>query len=185
MALLLAAAVPASEGQTHSKSEDHAVLWKLVNFVLLAGAFGYLMRTKGRVFFAARSKQIFHDLEESARLSREAEARYAEIGFRLASLSTHVEALREQAREESAAEAQRARQEIERDLKRIRMQAEQEIGAAAKAARQQLRAYTAELAVGLAEKKIRERLTPDSEALLLEGTLQDLEQRATAREARA
>jgi F-type H+-transporting ATPase subunit b len=171
---LVASAAPAREAEAH---QDHTLLWKVVDFVILAGALGYFVRKKGGAFFAARTEGIRRGLEEAARMHEEAQARYAEMERRLANIGAEIESLRAQARQESGAEGERARREAERDIGGIQARAEQEIATAVKAARQQLRVYAAELAVSLAERKIRERLTPESESALLGVMLQDLEGR--------
>jgi F0F1-type ATP synthase membrane subunit b/b' len=173
---LVAAAAPAHE----EAAEGRALLWKVVNFAILAGALGYFVRKKGGAFFAARTEGIRRGLEEAARLHDEAQARYAEMERRLANIGAEIESLRARASEESGAEGERARAESQSDMRRIQARAEQEIAAAAKAAQQQLRVYSAELALSLAEGKIRERLTPECESELVGFMLKDLEARTGA-----
>lgn len=172
-------------GQAEAHGEHGAAnldFFKWINFAILAGIIGYFAYKKGGAFFAGRTAMIRRDLEESARMKQEAEARYAEVERRLAALATEVEALRAQARAESASESDRVREETSRQMAKLRAQAEQEIVAAGNAARQQLRAYAAELAIGLAEQKIRTRLTPEADAGLIAAAAADLDRRA-AREA--
>jgi F0F1-type ATP synthase membrane subunit b/b' len=57
---------------------------------------------------------------------------------------------------------------------KIAQAAEQEIATAAKAARRELQRYSAELAVGLAEKRIRESISPDAEQRMLRSFVNDL-----------
>jgi F0F1-type ATP synthase membrane subunit b/b' len=186
-ALLVAVSLPAAEQARNQAegSEDHLLPWKVANFALLAGALGYVIYKKGGPFFAARTVSIRWALDDAARASREAQERYAEVERRLASLGAEVENLKTKAREESGAEGERLRAESERAFQKIREQVEQEIAAAAKAARHELRVYAADLAVSLAERRIRERLTPDSESALLGAMLQDLDRRSNAQAARA
>lgn len=185
-ALLLAVALPAAgEAKNHAEGESDRLLpWKVANFVLLAGALGYVIYRKGGPFFAARTASIRRGLEDAARANREAQERYAEVERRLAGLGVQIETLKTMAREESGAESERLRADSERALQKIRLQTEQDIASAAKAARQELRAYAADLAVSLAERRIRERLTPDSENALLGAMLQDLDRRSDAQAAR-
>jgi F-type H+-transporting ATPase subunit b len=159
---------------------DRTTLWKTANFILLAALLGYLAYKRGGAFFASRSAEVRRNLEDAAQLKQEAEARYAEIERRLANLAQEIEELRARARQESAAEGERLRQESERAFEKIQAQAEQEIAAAGKAARQELRAYAAGLAVDLAARKIRDRLTPDSEQALVQAMLRDLGRRPAA-----
>ena len=182
--LLIAVSLTAAEKAKSEGESDRLLLWKVANFALLAGALGYVIYKKGGPFFAARTESVRRDLEESARANREAQARYAEVELRLANLGAEIENLKTQARAESGAEGERMRAESERAFQKIRLQMEQDIASAAKAARQELRVYAAELAVGLAERRIRERLTPDSETALLGAMLKDLDRRSGGPEAR-
>lgn len=183
--LLLAAAAPAWAEEAHGEAAGgHELLWKLANFAILAGVLGYFVRKKGGAFFAARTEGIRRGMEEDARMHEDAQARYGEMERRLANIGVEIESLRAQARQESGAEGERVRAEEARDIKGIQERAEQEIAVAGKAARQQLRVDTAELAVSLAETKIRERLTPESESALLGDMLKDLEARTGAPGAR-
>ena len=171
-------------GHGGAGDSGNEILWKVANFAVLAGALGYFISKKASGFFASRTADIRRGIEEAWRLRKDAEARYAEIEQRLANIGAEIDGVRKQAGEESAAEGERVRAETGRDMKKIQVQAEQEITAAAKAARQELRAYAAGLAIELAEKKIREQLTPDSDNVLVEAMLHDLDQRANAPAAR-
>jgi F-type H+-transporting ATPase subunit b len=177
--VLLVAATPAwAKEKEDAAAELRTLLWKSANFIILAAALGYVIRKKGGPFFAARTASIRRGLDEAARMRKEAEARYAETEQRLANIGAEIEGLRERARKEAAAEGERTRQELQRDIAAIQARTEHEIESATKAARQQLRAYSAELALGLAEGKIRERMTPETEGALVGAMVRDLEARA-------
>jgi F-type H+-transporting ATPase subunit b len=178
LGIVAPAAMAAGHGGTGESGNE--LLWNAVNFAVLAGALGYFILKKAGAFFASRNAEIRRGIEEAWRLRKDAEARYAEIEQRLGNIGADIDNLRKQAGEESAAEGDRVRAETERDMKKIQAQAEQQIAAAGKAARQELRAYAAGLAIELAEKKIRERLTPDSDNALVDAMLHDLDQRANA-----
>lgn len=180
IALLLAMSAAAESAHQSEAGADSELLWKVANFVLLAGLIGYFIKKKAGGFFASRTEEIRRGLEESARLSKDAGARYAEMEQRLANIGVEIDGLRTQARQEFDAERERVRTEIERDLKNVQAQAEQEISAAVKVAGKELRAYAAGVAVDLAARKVRERLTPDAENALVIGMLKDLEQRPGA-----
>ena len=55
------------------------------------------------------------------------------------------------------------------------MVTEQEIAAAGKTARVELKQYAAELAVGLAEQKLKARMTPDTQDGLVRGFVRDID----------
>jgi F-type H+-transporting ATPase subunit b len=183
------AAQPSEEGASgaahHSEGGDPELPWKVANFVVLAGGLGYLIYKKAGGFFLSRTAEIRQGLEDAARLKAEAEARYAAMEQRLAQLGAQVESLRAQAGQESKAEAERVRQETEREIAKVQAQSSQDIESAAKTARNELRAYAASLAVSLAERKIREQLTPDSDNTLLHAMLNDFDGRGGAPSVRA
>lgn len=143
-------------------------VWVWANFFLLGGGLGYLAAKQGGPFFKQRGEQIRKGIEEASRLKTDAEARAAAIEKRLASLAADIEQLRQQGAREMAAESERIASESRQAAARIRADAEQEIAAAAKSARRQLRIYAADLALQLAEEKIRAELTAESDAGLLQ-----------------
>lgn len=156
---------------THQEQAGHhgpdLTPWKIANFVLLLIGLGYLIRKKGGPFLAGRSREIRKGIEEAARMKAEAEARAAEIDRKMAALGAEIEELRRAAREEMAAEQERLREETRQQIAKIQSHAEQEIASAGKAARQQLKEHAAELAIKLAEQKIRVRMTAEAQDRLL------------------
>jgi F-type H+-transporting ATPase subunit b len=168
------------EAKEHGKSEGHGEghgnleIWKWANFLLLAGGLGYLIGKNAGPFFATRSQQIRKDMAEAEEMRRQAEARAAEVDRRLANLQTEIEALRLDAQQQQAAEAERVRKHTVDDIAKIQQNSEQEIAAAGKAARTELKRYSAELALELAERRLRSGITPDAQDALVTSFVQDL-----------
>jgi F-type H+-transporting ATPase subunit b len=169
---LAAGMVFAAEG--HEGGESSLELWKWANFLLLAAGLGYLMVKGLPPIFAERSRAILKDMEESQKTRQDAEARAAEVDRRLAGLEAEIASLRASSKRESEAETQRIAAHTVGEIAKVQANSEREIAAAAKAARADLKRYTAELAVGLAEKKIRDRMTPGTEDGLVRGFVRDL-----------
>ena len=80
--------------------------------------------------------------------------------------------MRNQADQEFTIEEQRIKQAAAEDAKRVVELAELEIASAAKAARRDLKAFAAELAVSLAEKKIQ--IDPQTDQRLVSTFVSDL-----------
>jgi F-type H+-transporting ATPase subunit b len=185
-ALLLGlAAVPrvmaqekAATGETKSE-EGNLGPWKWANFLLLAGGLGYLAGKHGGPFFAARSKSIRKDMIEAAETRQDAETRAAAVERRIANLESEIAALRAEAQREEQSETERIAQHSAAEMAKLQAHAEQEIASAAKAARMDLKRYSADLAIQLAEQKIRARLTPDGQDALVRGFVRDLEPSAS------
>jgi F-type H+-transporting ATPase subunit b len=153
---------------------SHLELWKWANFLVLAGGIGYLVKKNAGPFFDSRSKKISQSMTEAAALRKDAEARAAEVDRRLANLQVDIAVLREESRKEAEAQTQRVQQQALADIARVETTAQQEIEAAGKAARLELKRYTGELALSLAEHKIRERMTPETQDTLVRNFVRGL-----------
>ena len=170
-ALLLAGsfhALPAQEGKSaaaeHEEAkEDDMLGWKWANFAVLVAGLGYLVVKIGGPYFEARTAGIRHGLDEADKARQQADARVAEVNAKLANLGAEIEQLKAALHAEQERHAAYLRGEAAAELARIQTQGEQQIDALTKASRQDLKAYSAQLAIGLAEQKIRARLTPDVE----------------------
>ena len=156
------------------KEEGSLQIWKWANFLVLAGALGYLIGKKGGPFFAARSVKIRKDMVEAGEVRTEAETRAAEVDRRLANLEAEIAALRAASGKEEEAEAGRVGRHTAAEIAKTQANAEREIAAAGKAARMELKRYCADLAVGLAEQKVRARMTPETQDALVRGFVRDL-----------
>jgi F-type H+-transporting ATPase subunit b len=148
--------------------------WKWANFAILAVGLGYLISKHAPAFFQQRSKEIQQGIQEATQAKQEAEARAAEIDRRLAGLDSEIEKLRAGARAEIAAEGERIGHETEGRLQRIQTQSAQEIEMMSRGARDELRKYAAQLALDLAQQRIRSRMTKDVDDGLVNAFLQDL-----------
>ncbi len=127
----------------------------LTNFVVVALVILWAARKFLPGAFRARTAAIQKAMQEAQKASEEARRRLAEIESRLRKLDSEIDAIREAAQKEGAAEEARIQAAAEDDARKMVAAAEQEIAAAAKAARRQLTAYAADLAVALAQKQIR------------------------------
>lgn len=154
---------------------DPWIYWKWANFAILVVALGYLIGKYAPPFFRNRTSEIQKGIADAARLRQEAEARAAHMEQRLATLASEVERLKQEARAEMTTEGDRIRNETGQHLARVQLHAEQEIGAAAKAARRDVKAFAAQLAVELAEQRIRARLSADVQNTLVERFVRALE----------
>jgi F-type H+-transporting ATPase subunit b len=153
----------------HAGEEEHGSLegWKWANFLVLAGVLGYVIGKNAGPFFSARTLEIRRGMMEAEEMRAQADKRLASVTAMLANLQSDVEGLRREAREEGNAEAERMRQSAAAEMAKIQARAQQEIAAAAKAARLELKRHAAELAVSLAERRVRERITAQDQDRLV------------------
>jgi F-type H+-transporting ATPase subunit b len=141
----------------HTGLTNDQAYWVCIglNFAVIFFAIAWLMRKMLPGYFNGRTATIQKGIEEARKMSEDARRRLAEVEGRLSRLDTEIAGMRKEADENAKAEEQRLRAAGEEERRRIVASAEQEIEMAANAARRELKAYVAELAVQLAEKKIR------------------------------
>jgi F-type H+-transporting ATPase subunit b len=165
-------------GEGHAEAPmPNEIWWKWANFAILFGLLGWLISKNAGPFFRARSQQITAGIAESTRAREEAEARAAEIERKVSNLSVAVEQLRRQSHDEIAREGERVRTETEAQIRKVQHQAQAEIQAAARHASHELKAYSAQLAMQLAEQQIRDRMTPDKQQWIASSFVQELRQK--------
>lgn len=166
-----------------SAAGEPSMVWDIANFVILAAVLGYLIKKSVPPMFRRQSEEIQGALAEAAKIKHEAAAFASSIEMRLANLQRELDGLREAAHAEMSAEGERIRQETARHLDRVREQSSQEIALMTRGAKDELRKYAAELAVGLAQERIRSRMNPALQEKLVGSFLADLDRRATSRSA--
>jgi F-type H+-transporting ATPase subunit b len=141
----------------HTGLSNNAAYWLcvLLNFAIVFFSLAFLLRKKLPGVFRSRTALIQQRLEEARKTSEEARRRLNEVEGRLARLDVEITDMRREADENAQAEEKRVLAGVADECRRIMESAEQEIAMAANAARRDLKAYAAELAVVLAEKKIK------------------------------
>ena len=169
----------AVEAAGEDEAEEPSIMWKWINFAILAGGLGYLMAKILPTVFANRTAEIQKNITEAQQTKREAEARAAQMEARLKALSADIETFRTQAAAEMQQEGERIRQDTVAQIKKVEQQAGQEIEAAGKTATRELRRYSAELALKLAEDRVRARMDAASESTLVDRFVKDLERQGS------
>lgn len=167
----------AEEGENLAETGEVAPVWRWINFGLLAVGLGYVMGRYLPPVFRSRTTEIQKDIAEARRIKQDAEQRAADMEARMRALGTEIDAFKEQAGQEMRQEGERIRTETATQIGRVEAQTAAEIEAATKHAQRELRQYSAELALKLAEERLRSRLDAAGQAALVDGFLTDLEQR--------
>ena len=152
------AATPAAgHGEAKHEEGDPMMIWKIINFGLLAAGLGYLASQHLPVFFAGRTAEIQKDLAEARQLKTQSDAKAAAMEQRMAKLGVEIETLRSQGKAQIAAEGDRIRKETELALTKLQASAAGEIESMTKAAKHELKNYSVQLAMDMATEKIRAR----------------------------
>lgn len=159
----------------------NVLLWQVLNFAILAGLLGWMAVKYGGPMLTARSTEIREGLAAGEKAQAEAESRGAQVQAKLANLEKEIAVMRASAKEEREREADRIRRETQAEISRIHLQAEHEVESSGKQARMEVQRAAAKMAIDLAEKKVRSRMSPELQALLLDGFLTNLPFHGAAR----
>jgi len=173
----------AKHGEAHAEGESpmpNEIWWKWANFALLAGGLGFFISKHAGPFFRARTEGIQKGIQDAATVRAEAEARAAQIESKISNLSGEIENLKATSKAEIASEGARMQAETQAQIAKIQAQAEIQIASAAKSASLDLKVYSAQLAVELAEKQIREKLDTTAQENLASAFVNDLRHEKSA-----
>ena len=180
MLLLLATlmvALPAM-GSEDSDSASTEYLFKWINFVTVFAPAIYFGRKPLKAAFDAMRDEIRSDIVTSQQQKSEAEARIAEVESKLARLGEETGRLRTEAKTEMTAQFNRIREGTKQEAERIAQISKIEVESSRRAAGIELRAFSARLAVQLAEERLRKKLTPAIHAKLFKSFVADLAERS-------
>ena len=162
--------------EAHGADEAHApnphatrdMIAKVLNFALLVAALVYFLKSPIAAHIATRISQVRHDLVTAADLKKTASAQLAEIQQKMAALPGELEALRRQGAEDVKAERQRISQAAETERVRLLEQTRREIDMRLRVAKRELTEHAAQLAVQVAEQRIKRQITPDDQIRLVD-----------------
>lgn len=167
------AATPQGE-QAHAEAgAEHAegimpTVWKLLNFAILVGVLVYFLKSPLVAHLASRISQIRQDLVAAADLKKTATEKLAEIEQKMAALPGELDALRRQGAEDVKAERERIAKAAETERVRLLDQTRREIDMRLRVAKRELTEHAAQLAVQVAEQRIKRVITPDDQMRLVD-----------------
>jgi F-type H+-transporting ATPase subunit b len=138
----------------HLSIERTAVIYEIVNFLIIVLAVGIpLLRWLPR-YLRNRNETLRNDIEKARKVTDDANSRLSAVEAKLASLGDEIQKFRAEVEAESLADEKRIKASIGEESARIVEAAEQEIGQAAAQARRGLRSYAADLAIDQAANKL-------------------------------
>ena len=136
--------------------QESELKWHIINSAIFAACLGFAIWKLAPAFFNARSADIQKAIKDATGLKMQADFRYSEIDRKMATLPEEVKRMREQSRIEMEREHERRRQESAEELEHINKNITAEIQALRSEATDQIRQRTAQLALRLAERQLRD-----------------------------
>jgi F-type H+-transporting ATPase subunit b len=150
------AAAPHEEGPLQT-------VFKWLNFAVLFGGLGYLLRKPMGEFFTQRRNDIAEGLQRAQDAQAAAHARMDEIEQRLASVSAEVAALRSEAEKEALSERDKIVGEAKREVDRVIERSRQEIDRVARGIEREIKEKVADLVIDRAANTLRTEMTQDDQ----------------------
>jgi F-type H+-transporting ATPase subunit b len=180
LTLVLLALLPADVLAAEAEHEGILpTIARLFNFAILAGVLVYFLRRPIQEYLATRSNQIRQDLVTAADMRRTATAQLEEIQRKLAALPAELEALRTRGAEDIAAEQARIGETAKAERERLLEQTRREIQMRLRVARRELTEHAAQLAVQVAEQRIKRNITSEDQLRLLDRYASQVAERTT------
>jgi F-type H+-transporting ATPase subunit b len=171
-AILLLAVVFASD--LHAASDAAAeggllsMFAKLLNFAILVGTLVYFLKTPLASYLVSRGTRIRQDLVTAAEMKATAAARLADIERNMRALPGELESLKARGAEDAKAERTRITQAAAAERDRLLDQTRREIDTRLRIAKRELTAHVADLAVGVARKRIEQSITSEDQLRLVD-----------------
>lgn len=159
----------------HHEESPLAIVWKWGNFLILFGGLGWYLRKPLREFLDSRSKAIEEGLSSGRKAEEEALKKLSEIEARLAHLDEEIKDLKGRALAEAEEEKAQILASARAEADKILDMARREIEGLKKSARLELKSHVAELAVKLAEERLKTSLTPEQNRKMVQQFLQTLD----------
>lgn len=151
-------------------------LWKFVNLFIFVSVMVYILVRWARLgeAFRTRREGIKRELEK-ARTERDAAlAKLKEVEDRLTGLNDQLANIRERSQQEAAEERERISRSTQDEISKLTAQAQRDIENAAKAAKSELRRFTAEQSVRMAEELIKREMRPEDDVRLIGRNIEEM-----------
>ena len=174
--LLFTVSAFAQEGGEAPQSLFKAYFWPIINFLVLVFLLVYAMKKADiKGYFKKRTELIEQSLKEAREAKELAQKALAQVEERLRVKDTEIEEIIASARVSGEKEKVRLVEEGAKLQEKILEQAKTNIDFEVKQAKSAIKKEAAELAMELAEKKLKEKLTKEEQLKLLEESVAKIE----------
>ncbi len=150
-------------------------IWPVINFALIVAVLIVFLRKPLQLFFKQRTEAIERSLREAREAKEIAEKALKEVEERLKLKDEEIKRIIDASRETGESERERLVEEGKAMSRRIKEQAEDNIAFELKRAKDEIKAEAVEIAVELAEKKLKDRLSKEQQLKLFEDAIKRLD----------
>jgi F-type H+-transporting ATPase subunit b len=151
------------------------LVWRVLNLAILFAILYAFARKPLQAYFAERRDRIESDVQEAARLRKEAEERYAKWQRQLIDLDAELEKIRNTSAERAEAERRHILADATAAAERIKNDAQTAVEQELRRAREELREEAADLAIALAGESLRGHVTDADRDRLVDEFIDEIE----------
>lgn len=150
----------------------------IVDFVVMVAALWWFARKPARRFLEQRHEAAKAEMEEAMRLRAASQERFDRYEALLKGLDREIEAIRDQFRRDGEAQRGRIIEAARKEGERIRRDAETQLRRETAMLRQEIEREIIHTTLGLAEQRLRDRMTPEAHRGMVRDFVADLESRS-------
>jgi F-type H+-transporting ATPase subunit b len=158
----------------HHGGSPWSLVFKWINFVILFGGLGWKLRKPLLDFLDSRRSGIEEGLSMAAEARSKAQSKLVEMESRLAGMTEDIRQLKVQALQQAEEERVRILEGARVEAQKILEMASLEIEGIRKEARLELKGHVAELAVQIAEQRLKSAIGPEEHKKIMERFVQGL-----------
>ncbi len=149
-------------------------LWKFLNLIIFILIMVYLLKKPLSEAFKAKRETIRAELIKAEEEKQAALAKLTTAEAKLARIESESEEISEKAKQEAKEEKARIAREVDEEIERLRAQAASEIERKSQLVKLQLRRFSAEESVRLAEEKIKQNINAKKDAELVKASIKSI-----------
>ena len=148
--------------------------WRFFNLAIFVAVIVYLIKKPLSAAFKTKRETIRAEMIKAEAEKQAALAQLTATEAKLAQLYAETQTIRGRAEEESAAEKLRITGQTDFEISKLREQANNEIERKSQLVRAELRRFSAEESIRLAEEKIRREINADKDAQIVKANIQSI-----------
>lgn len=148
--------------------------WRFFNLAIFVAVIVYLIKKPLSAAFKTKRETIRAEMIKAEAEKQAALAQLTATEAKLAQLDAETQTIRGRAEEESAAEKSRITGQTDFEISKLREQANNEIERKSQLVRAELRRFSAEESIRLAEEKIRREINADKDAQIVKANIQSI-----------
>ncbi len=164
-----------SSAEESSAANSMDFIGKVINFLVLFGGLGYLLKKPLGNFLLGRARSLQSSMKEAKESRQKAEEGLKEVELRLEMLDEEIQEIRQKAEAEGADIHKNIVRKTDEDVEWLRNLTHQEIERLTQASIQEIREHMANLATELARKNILARMTEENQSSLIDRSIERLE----------